>query len=556
MTDKSLAELINDLVGDDSQLGLSLLAAEAMKKYITSIVKARTFTITGDETHLSVQTILRQAENIDQPREYDFQSENVNEEDFLRYITMLLPSAWSMRCTPEDIMAAIEGTTSVTFNGSSEFRCYDCAKPLTLTVNGNNLHVGSESACEKNSEFYVDVDFPTGMVVFGDWPDRFSEIRDEGYLDECEGESINYLKGQRQRTEGFAKQGIFHLSVGNTSPRWYYNAATGEIQIGADGYDEESEEYVAPEGFESMGYFCTDLWWVTMLDKSRYDEMLSKLPGGRDKKYYTKDTEVATIKPGRYRFFSQGPDLDDDGYSRVYAKAQYLGPCGEIPKVRHVSEGKVALTPRQYAIANATRYPTLYNGQYEEIRFSVMDQLFNVLGNGVNSKGDFLLQISAPEGTEIPDELPPESAEKPAHMKDYVRAPYPNFEEKYSILWTIPLDVVPTDWLHEAVWFYDKCNEFFLSDMAGHYSGAYPPLRKDALKTVAEQEKQFEKYRKEGQSEEEFNAIISKNWECEYTGDTEDFLKRRWEQRLNAALKFIDKTQKRIHAELTSRQAS
>ena len=506
--------------------------------------------------------ILNQAANIDKPRKYDFQKENVNEEDFLRSMSGLLPNGFfGMRETPEQISSCIAGEVKLTFSGSRDYKCYDCAQPLALSLEGNNLHLSCKNVCENNSEFFVDIDFPTGEVVFGDWPDRFSEIKDEGWLDECDhGESINYIKGQRQRCEGFAKQGIFHLSVGNTCPSLFYNEATAAIQIGNEHTvpDEEDEdddgEGIIPEGFTKLGYFCTDLWWVTMLDKSRYEEMLSKLPGERSKGYYAKKLDVATVKPGRYRFHAVPRKLGDDGdYGNVFATAEYLGPCGEIPKVKHVTEDTVMLTPRQYTIKSAARYPTLYSGQFEEIRFQVMDQLFNVLGNGIRSKGEFLTHISVPMGTELSDELPPENGEKPKHMEGYVRAPYPNFKAEYSILNQLPMDVLTDEWLKEIQWFYTECRNFFEGPNVGHYSYAYPSSGKTPMNTVAEQEKHFERFRKEGQTEEEFNAIITKQWECEYTGDTDDFLKRRWAKELAKVKSFITKTLRKVDTELTIR---
>lgn len=543
--------LSEELKARRDKIHAMLHAGDDLEEHLTSIVKSRKFTITGDSSHMSVKFILGLAENIDKARTYDWQSPTVNEDEFLRNIMGMLPQKFM---TFGDTSAAIAGTAAVTFDSTRDYKCYDCAKPIRLTLKGSHIHLDCETVCENNADFYVDIDFPTGEVVYGDWPDRFSEIRDEGYIDDCDdGESINYIKGQRQRTEGYAKQGIFHLSVGNSSPTWYYNEMTAEIVIGSKGYDEETDEPIIPAGYKKMGYFCTDLWWVTMLDRSRYDEMISKLPKKRTKKYYNCKVETAHIKPGRYRFFLVPANGPDDDYTRVFAEAQYLGPCGEVPKVKHISEGRVILTPRQMVIRSAARYPALYSGQFEEVRFKVMDQIFNVLGNGIRSKSEFLAHISVPTGTVISNEMPPENAEKTKWDKMYVRTPYPNFQKKYSLVGEVPLENIRTDWLEEMEWFYMECQKFFAGENVNHYPYAFPSSNTGAS-TVKEWTEIAERRTAEAKSPEEFQKAWVRDYESEYHGDIEDFLTRRWAKKLSEIETFITGTIDLLHGELTNRK--
>lgn len=523
-----------------------LKAALALRKHVTDSIKARQFTITGDTSHPSIQWILNQAANIDKPRKYKWQDENVHEEEFLRSIKSLLPDGFGVFLKPEEVAAAISGESPLLATGRfSDFKCYDCAKPVRLVVKGTNLHLSCGHECENNGDFFVDIDFPTGEVVFADWPDRFSEIRDEGYLDECdEGTSINYIKGQRERTEGFAKQGIFHLSVGNTCPSLYINPKNNRIRIGK-----------GAKGYQEVGTFCTDLWWVTMLDKSRYDEMVSKLPAERNTGYYKKNLEIAKVKPGRYRFYAvpRPRGADDDGYASLFAKAEYLGPCGEVPKVQSVEEGKIILTPRQFIVMQSKRYPTLYRGQLENVRFSVMDQTLNVIGNGIRSKGEFLSHISVPAGTQVSDVLPPENAERPKYMEDYVFTPYPNFNKQYSLVWRMPLAAIPTAWLEEAVWFYGECQKFFAGPDANNYSYAYPPAKQNSSNGLARWQEIVDRRRAEGQDDAQLAASMTKDYEVEYRGDLEDFLIRRWAKEKAKIDAFITETLTLLHGELTSR---
>jgi hypothetical protein len=238
----------------------------------------------------------------------------------------------------------------------------------------------------------------------------------------------------------------------------------------------------------------------------------------------------------------------------LFAKAKYLGPCGEVVKVKSITEGKILLTPRQSTIRAMLSYPGLYGSNFEEARFHNMDNIFNTIGNGINSKGDFLAHISVPEGTEIVNDIPKEG-KKMKHLEDYVRNPYPNFSKQYSLLWEVSLDVFPVEWLEEAQWFYTKCQEFFESEKAGYYHSAYPNLQPRNSNTLEDWTKALEKRRKPEQTDEEFYAVVSKDYECPYYGDIEDFLIRRWKGELDKIMTFIKETLKAVAKELKSRKA-
>lgn len=47
-------------------------------------------------------------------------------------------------------------------------------------------------------------------------------------------------------------------------------------------------------------------------------------------------------------------------------------------------------TPEQYILKSVGTYPTLYsNNTYEEVRFAVLDHLFNTIGNGITDIKEF-----------------------------------------------------------------------------------------------------------------------------------------------------------------------
>jgi hypothetical protein len=157
---------------------------------------------------------------------------------------------------------------------------------------------------------------------------------------------------------------------------------------------------------------------------------------------------------------------------------------------------------------------------------------------------------------ELSDEIPPVTAEPSKWQKDAVRTPYPNFSEQYSLMGRgVPLEILTVEWLEEAVWFYTECQKFFNGPTVNYYSYAYPnakPRPSDAESWA----KAMDERRAKTKSEEEFAALVKKDYGVEWRGDMEDFLVRRWEKELKRIKTFITKSLKSLHAELTSRKSA
>lgn len=217
---------------------------------------------------------------------------------------------------------------------SNGHACPRCGAPSGLSFSGNKFKLASDyvGTCLTGDTYIVEVNFPTGTVVWDDWPDRFSELYDAGIIKRST-ESVSYLKGQVAQSVDFAQQNIFHAHVGNTCPPLFINSESGAIQIGGGSYSEESDSVVSdtPE-FESPGIFCTDLWWVTMVDKQYYDELIQQLPEERDKRYYEKGIETCQIPPGRYRFTCHAVTSDD---VELFATAERIGPA-ELKSIQKI----------------------------------------------------------------------------------------------------------------------------------------------------------------------------------------------------------------------------
>lgn len=513
-------------------------AADIIKSHLTDITKARTIVLTGDTSHLSVRSIIQRLADIDKPKRYDFQDDNVHEQEFLRGLLHCVPS-YIMRgdVTKEQVMNAIDGKEWLELPEGREYKCYDCAQPLKVAFKGNEVRITAEKVCEHNHTFTIEVDFPTGEVVFDDWPARFSEARDAGFIIEVDdGESINYLKGQRQSTDSYARQQIVHHSVGNTCPTFFVNKETGAIQIGSR-WDDEQDEHVTPEGMEDVGSFCTDLWWVTMLDRKFYDTIVGKLPQQKSKKYYDKELHIAHIPPGRYRFTCYGRTEED---MDMFMTGERIGDASDFMPPFDVLASKRLMT-----LDEATfKYTSMWGkprGNPLSARFRFLDYVFNTIGNGLRSKGELFNAYSIANDA-VGDVIPP--SDDPLDKKN----PYPNFKKEYSTIYSVPLKDMPTDWLEGVLWYYEECKTYFENGAEG-YSYAYPSKqnRDDDLA------KHIEKYRKDGQSEEEYFAAVSKAYECEFRGDIPDFQTRRWEKEKARILDFISDTMKYIKEELDKR---
>ncbi len=510
-----------------------------IETHITNLVKSRTIVLTGDTDHLSIDHIIsRQFSKIDNPKDWDFQKDDVHEQNFLQTLLRMVP-VWSYLLGREDLtkeflekVIAGDETLKLDNHHMDTHHCYDCQADLFLSIKGNHIHIDASHKCEHNRVFEVEIDFPTGEIVFGDWPAHFSEAKSEGLFD-AEGKNfeINYLKGQRQTTDCYSHQQIFHHSVGNTCPALFYNHMTQAISIGGGTYDEETDENVPPKGYQDLGYFCTDLWWATMIDKKYYDLLMSKL--SKDKKDDS-EIEVTSIIPGRYRFTCYGRQDDDQG---VYATAVRISDCRDEDPVFDAMAGKVLLTAEQAVLVQAIKYPLLYSGELDRIRFQVLDSVFNSLGN-VRNKGDFLDQFAVPKDFKIPTEIVVTEGKRDVKEEYWKINPYPNFRKEHSLIYRMPLDVLDKSWIEAGIWFYAKCKEYFENGAEG-YHGEYPLTKKDEEVSWI---KAIDGYKKDGMTDAEWFGAVSKAYEIEYRGDLDDFLKRKWEKEVKRIIGFVDES--------------
>lgn len=239
------------------------------------------------------------------------------------------------------------------------------------------------------------------------------------------------------------------------------------------------------------------------------------------------------------------------------------------------------LNPIDYVKHATAAYPTLYyTGDFNRSAMKVYDQLFNVIGNGIRDDLELHAELSAQLRSDIDydryfSELPlsegytkisqssldmmerlrknphiseediqdlvfPDhdsaipglftDAEKESHpevlfwkqLEPSGFSPYPNFKEEYSIVYQSDFKKLGLEWLDAAIWFYTECQKYFEPELI-NYHGSYPS---DNPNTDAATRRGYEENFARGKYKD--NTEISNAYGVEYTGDLDDFIKRRW----------------------------
>lgn len=230
------------------------------------------------------------------------------------------------------------------------------------------------------------------------------------------------------------------------------------------------------------------------------------------------------------------------------------------------------LSPEQYVYNQVASYPSLYHANsYDAAAKRVFDQLFNVIGNGVDLPDEldrpivdqvevakFLRGEKVYWGYTEVEELangvmiPKRSSngkslicvesEKALHpevllwidCKDYPWTPYPNFEKKYSTVYEPEFKDLGKEWIEAAIWFYEECVEFF-NNTPEWYVYAYPcKSQRETDNRVYDMKVRLQSYKS--------NEEISEAYGCEFDGDIDKFLRLRWEKDLSRIERFISET--------------
>lgn len=286
-------------------------------------------------------------------REYRFSTDDNEHSNYPTFASRLRAQAtgeakyswegydWLLRCTgylyarmdggfPRDTVYQdfLDGK-AIMYTDMMDNCCSDCGSKFSFIISLErgilNIRVESDSICEKNREYSIEVDFPTGEIVVDDWPPFFPEFMERGIVNNDRFD-VNYVHGIRAASEQAARDGGYgYFFVGNTSPS-IWKEGDG-LRVGY--LDEENEDM-------SIGSICTDLWWVTIIDVSIYKKYLNAIGQEYSEELIKKKSygtaNIIKIEPGRYRIkpyyglgYSDGPDCNScGGPFEVYATIERI----------------------------------------------------------------------------------------------------------------------------------------------------------------------------------------------------------------------------------------
>lgn len=308
-----------------------------LHKKVLEHFENHTLLVSGDTRHTGIKCLVeRTFANGDHPRDYNFQDVDHYKKQCLKILQPYFDGDGRrlsfIDLDQQDIENALNGTGSIVLSDRLYNNgCQGCEQKIKMEVTSDSIHfvAGEASICESLNDCSIDFYFPSGKIHFADWLDLLGAAKKVNLIKEVK-ESINYAIGIVKTSQEYAKHQVAHFFVGNSSPGLYVDPQTNDLMIGrVDRYDEDADEYVNIEGlsnYKKLGHFCTDLWWVTLLDDVHYQALLKRVleKGGKVKE----EGLSAQIKPGTYRFTPlYGFDPLEEGYHNepVYVSAKYLG---------------------------------------------------------------------------------------------------------------------------------------------------------------------------------------------------------------------------------------
>lgn len=261
----------------------------------------------------------------------------------------------------------------VVFEGRMrDLSCPYCDQRLILGYDGQRLLVVGDDPCPHPGGLQTEweLNVPSGkLVVANDLRTWFPTPEDY---------SVNALIGQHLTTLAYAKVGMSHGFVSNTSPHVFQ---TGDkFIIGSyseERFNEETEEYEenpdpCPWG-EEVASVCTDLWWYSIVDADEFKRRIAHYTP--DQEFIWEDEQVCTqgrdgkpwhyadvvdVKPGVYLF--RHPCGTNHNASNVeFASFEWVREPD--PLVDYVGREKALnLNALEVLIESCLSWPTLYMG--------------------------------------------------------------------------------------------------------------------------------------------------------------------------------------------------
>jgi hypothetical protein len=261
---------------------------------------------------------------------------------------------------------------------------------------------------------------------------------------------------------------------------------------------------------------------------------------------------------------------DEDG-------EDYYFELEQIEVVGSTIRNKMKITLDQYVIHCIHSYPGIFHdNSYDQSKWKVLNQLLNVIGNGIINDVDLecelysvgtdltmddikgfisgetlfygYIELKNIRGHDFPkidsmiDDLVLEKDKEnfpdvihwtKSKMNEFT--PYPNFKEKYSTVFQCPSFMeLDRSFIEGAIEFYEYCLEWF-ETKESQYHGAFPcATEKETEQSINAMEKMLKRYNS--------NEEISEAYGVEYLGDVYDFQVRRWQKEKKRVLGFINTT--------------
>lgn len=255
------------------------------------------------------------------------------------------------------------------------------------------------------------------------------------------------------------------------------------------------------------------------------------------------------------------------------------------------------MTPEVFIAKSIIDYPMLYavRDNYEASKLLVLEQLFNVIGNGLSldkinkqktsadmnrleltltqdlfdgyAKIEQVIKIGSefhvfPDfNTQVANACLDSEKEKYPQVAYWnkvinqqpTRSPYPNFQKEYSAVWKCKIDKISNEWIETAIFYYESMQEYFNSN-PNDYHYSYPcESEQKTEKTKNEMIKWIQNYFDRGEFKS--NQDVTNAYQSEFNGieRIDEFMSNRWQTELNRIKSFINETLEMLHAQLKKR---
>lgn len=250
-----------------------------------------------------------------------------------RAATFIEPILFRLTFQEKDVDEAYSKIVEKINSGNFEYyelyhdicECSVCSEKMKLSVNNwklkflsfeklpdgsiNFQNLTTPESCLPNINYQVDVFFPTGELVITDWPriqefTKHVEVPSEKRYNEF---SLNHALGRKNTTEYFAQKFNFiSVSLSNISTNAYLD--NGNIIIGTEKYDEETDDFTEVKDLEYAANICTDFWGATIIDKQQLIDIITQATGDAKNaetivnEYIDEylDGETVQVEPGNY----------------------------------------------------------------------------------------------------------------------------------------------------------------------------------------------------------------------------------------------------------------